>query len=161
MDIALEVDLHHVVVIVMVEVAALGAAVVLRAAMVLGAARVFVVMVVRLPEVNEAASYAVVLRTGVVHLQSPAAATVDMVFPTTTHVQREGRSVKSVSKLDTLPGCIPSPQSLNDSSKASDVNSSPEARAHNDTYLDTFTGRTWTCAQTCPAAQTASLSGRL
>ncbi|KAL8622795.1 hypothetical protein ACOMHN_026916 [Nucella lapillus] len=104
---------------VVVEVAALGVAVVLRAAMVLGAARVFVVVVVRLPEVNEAASYAVV-----VHLH-------------------------------------PSPQSLNDSSKASDVNSSPEARALNDTYLDTFTGRTWTCAQTCPAAQTASLSGRL
>ncbi|KAL8598221.1 hypothetical protein ACOMHN_035171 [Nucella lapillus] len=152
----------------MVEVAAPGDAVVLRAAMVLGAARVFVVMVVRLPEVNEAASYAVVLRTGVVHLQSPAAATVYMVFPTTTPVQREGRSVKSVSKLDNLPGYVshlrsmsPSPQSLNDSSKASDVNSSPEARAHNDTYLDTFTGRTWTCAQTCPAAQTASLSGRL
>ncbi|KAL8576937.1 hypothetical protein ACOMHN_041010 [Nucella lapillus] len=154
MDIALEVDLHHVVVIVVVEVAALGVAVVLRAAMVLGAARVFVVVVVRLPEVNEAASYAVV-----VHLQSPAAATVDMVFLTTTPVQREGRNVKSVTRLDTLPG--PSPQSLNDSSKASDVNSSPEARALNDTYLDTFTGRTWTCAQTCPAAQTASLSGRL
>ncbi|KAL8560632.1 hypothetical protein ACOMHN_062877 [Nucella lapillus] len=151
------------VVIVVVEVAALGVAVVLRAAMVLGAARVFVVVVVRLPEVNEAASYAIV-----VHLQSPAAATVDMVFLTTTPVQREGRNVKSVSKLDTLPGYVshlrstsPSPQSLNDSSKASDVNSSPEARAHNDTYLDTFTGRTWTCAQTCPAAQTASLSGRL
>ncbi|KAL8579612.1 hypothetical protein ACOMHN_025565 [Nucella lapillus] len=140
----------------MVEVAALGVAVVLRAAMVLRAARVFVVMVVRLPEVNEVASYAVV-----VHLQSPAAATVDMVFPTTTPVQQKRRSVKSVSKLDTLPGISPSPQSLNDSSKASDVNSSPEARAHNDTYLDTFTGRTWTCAQTCPAVQTASLSGRL
>ncbi|KAL8573376.1 hypothetical protein ACOMHN_032391 [Nucella lapillus] len=56
----------------MVEVAALGVAVVLRAAMVLGAARVFVVVVVRLPEVNEVASYAVV-----VHLQSPAAATGD------------------------------------------------------------------------------------
>ncbi|KAL8565617.1 hypothetical protein ACOMHN_059270 [Nucella lapillus] len=146
-----------------VEVAALGVAVVLRAAMVLGAARVFVVVVVRLPEVNEAASYAVV-----VHLQSTAAVTVDMVFLTITPVQREGRSVKSVSKLDTLPGYVshlrstsPSPQSLNNSSKASDVNSSPEARAHNDTYLDTFTGQTWTCAQTCPAAQTASLSGRL
>ncbi|KAL8580147.1 hypothetical protein ACOMHN_043032 [Nucella lapillus] len=107
------------VVIVVVEVAALGVAVVLRAAMVLGAARVFVVVMVRLPEVNEAASYAVV---------------VDL---------------------------HPSPQSLNDSSKASDVNSSPKARALNDTYLDTFTGQTWTCAQTCPAAQTTSLSGRL
>ncbi|KAL8588936.1 hypothetical protein ACOMHN_012974 [Nucella lapillus] len=156
MDIALEVDLHHVVVIVMVEVAALGVAVVLRAAMVLGAARVFVVVVVRLPEVNEAASYAVV-----VHLQSPAAVTVDMVFLTTTPVQREGRSLKRVFQNWTLCQGIPSPQSLNDSSKASDVNSSPEARALNDTYLDTFTGRTWTCAQTCPAAQTASLSGRL
>ncbi|KAL8562661.1 hypothetical protein ACOMHN_011232 [Nucella lapillus] len=98
-------DLHHVVVIVVVEVAALGVAVVLRAAMVLG---------------------------------------------------QQGFSW---SWWCASPS--PSPQSLNDSSKASDVNSSPEARALNDTYLDTFTGRTWTCAQTCPAAQMASLSGRL
>ncbi|KAL8567744.1 hypothetical protein ACOMHN_009052 [Nucella lapillus] len=34
----------------------------------------------------------------------------------------------------------------------------PGSRALNDTYLATFT---WTCAQTCPAVQTASLSGRL
>ncbi|KAL8597789.1 hypothetical protein ACOMHN_004904 [Nucella lapillus] len=73
------------------------------------------------------------------------------------NISRAIQAISFQSGLDPSP----SPQSLNDSSKASDVNSSPEARAHNDTYLDTFTGRTWTCAQTCPAAQTASLSGRL
>ena len=101
-----------VVVTVVVKVSTLETAVVLKtavviqAAAILEAARVLMVVVVCLPGVDEAASYTVVLRTVVVHLRSPAVATVDMVFPTITPVQREGRNVRSSSKLDTLPGYV-------------------------------------------------------
>ena len=96
----------------MVEVTALETAVVLKtaeviqAAAILEAARVLMVVVVCLPWVDGAASCTVVLHTVVVHLRSPVVATVDMVFLTITPVQREGRSVRSALKLDTLPGSV-------------------------------------------------------